>query len=543
MRILRFKLVAQKDIRKISILILLIALVFPAYFFTAIYINFNNNENNNKTSHSDNINEKYYETPQLSSFLGFINLTNTEINKTQHYHNETIPIIGELFDGGGGGLSGYEVGIEINGALNSNFNATTDSTGEFKINFTIPYSLNIYSGHEIKVNILDPSETVIQMNFFIIYSNATSYFDISNWSPGIPGEDFTIPGTLRFDNQSGIPNQQIYSSWLNNSVKVKDNTPFSTNPDGSFPSPLTIPPDNHSDTLSLNFTYSGNGEYVNGSYTEISVKLFRNITCIWNTVSSASEGQQIIISGQIVDSNNTNIEISNRLVNIYYDNQLEGSATTDDIGNFQFTFYIPSGLGNKAIDVDVVNSLGLNIQSNTTHYISITGAIISETSSPSGKDEPKDPPFFNFFLVLIPIIIGGVVAFAIYAYFFLKKQKEESMLVKLPLESRIRNLKILKDTGRLEEALSYLFQSIYLELINAKYGRIKKSTETIRDFAIISVKELNLKPNNIYPFIQNVEKIIYDRPYIINEDDFYTAVALFSPIYFELTGYNFILNF
>ncbi|MFX1444648.1 MAG: hypothetical protein ACFFHV_14640, partial [Promethearchaeota archaeon] len=113
----------------------------------------------------------------------------------------------------------------------------------------------------------------------------------------------------------------------------------------------------------------------------------------------------------------------------------------------------------------------------------------------------------------------------------------------LPLEGRIKNLKILKDSGRLEEALSYLFQSIYLELINAKYGRIKKKTETIRDFAIISVKELSLKPNNIYPFIQNIEKIIYDRPFIINENDFYTAVDLFSPIYFELTGYNFILNF
>ena len=101
----------------------------------------------------------------------------------------------------------------------------------------------------------------------------------------------------------------------------------------------------------------------------------------------------------------------------------------------------------------------------------------------------------------------------------------------------------MKDTGRLEESLSYLFQAIYLELINAKYGRIKGKTETIRDFAIISVKELNLNPANIYPFIQNVEKIIYDKPFIITDEQFYTAVDLFSPIYFELTGYNFILNF
>jgi len=146
-------------------------------------------------------------------------------------------------------------------------------------------------------------------------------------------------------------------------------------------------------------------------------------------------------------------------------------------------------------------------------------------------------------MVLIPIIIGIVAGFAIFGYFYLKKQKEESMLVKLPLESRIRNLKILKETGRMEESLSYLFQSIYMELINGKYGRRIKENETIRDFAIISVRALNLNPATIYPFIQKVEEIIYARPFIINDKDFYETVELFSPIYFELTGYNFVLNF
>ena len=95
----------------------------------------------------------------------------------------------------------------------------------------------------------------------------------------------------------------------------------------------------------------------------------------------------------------------------------------------------------------------------------------------------------------------------------------------------------------MEEALSYLFQSIYIELINAKFNVIKKENETIRDFAIISVKDLKLNPASIYPFIQNIEKIIYDKPFIIGEVDFYKAVELFSPVYYELTGYHFVLNF
>ncbi|MCK4286061.1 MAG: hypothetical protein KAX18_07650, partial [Candidatus Lokiarchaeota archaeon] len=116
-------------------------------------------------------------------------------------------------------------------------------------------------------------------------------------------------------------------------------------------------------------------------------------------------------------------------------------------------------------------------------------------------------------------------------------------VVAIPLESKILNLKILKETGRLEESLSYLFNAIYMDLIKAKYNRARKENETIRDFAIISVKELKLTPASIYPFIQQVEAIIYGKPYKITEEDFYKTCELFSPIYFQLTRHNFVLNF
>jgi hypothetical protein len=82
-----------------------------------------------------------------------------------------------------------------------------------------------------------------------------------------------------------------------------------------------------------------------------------------------------------------------------------------------------------------------------------------------------------------------------------------------------------------------------MDLINAKFGRTRSDNETIRDFAIISVKNLKLSPTTIYPFIQKVEEIIYAKPFQITDNEFYNAIDLFSPIYFELTGYNFVLNF
>ena len=246
--------------------------------------------------------------------------------------------------------------------------------------------------------------------------------------------------------------------------------------------------------------------------------------------------------GQIFSRNNSNLKINFTEIRLIISGASIGSTFTNEDGIFALTYTIPSGTsGSNIIEVELLNYPIIN--SNNTHLINIVAAPVTPSDDISSGGDNTPPPFQNFFMVLIPIIIGIVAGFAVFAYFYLRKQEEESKLIKLPLEDRIRNLKILKETGRMEESLSYLFQSIYMELINGKYGRRIEENETIRDFAIISVKDLNLNPATIYPFIQKVEEIIYARPFIINDKDFYETVELFSPIYFELTGYNFVLNF
>jgi hypothetical protein len=184
----------------------------------------------------------------------------------------------------------------------------------------------------------------------------------------------------------------------------------------------------------------------------------------------------------------------------------------------------------------LITSVGLSLSS--FNVINITNIII-----PPSDPTDTEPPYLGFFLIFLPIIIGIVVGLSAYGYYRYKKQDKESRIVNLPLESKIINLKILKDTGRLEESLSYLFNAIYMDLINAKFGRTRSDNETIRDFAIISVKNLKLSPTTLYPFIQKVEEIIYAKPFQITDKEFYNTINLFSPIYFELTGYNFVLNF
>lgn len=545
---LKFKLKPWKKL-EVSFIIFILILIFTSIFI----ININNHEDLNEDTKNYNKKEETYKIPKTSSLVGEINLTNYQINNTSHFHNETVQIEGRIYSLSplGVGVPGLNVSLLMNGIPYPVFNDTTDSDGNFTIDLIIPFKANIYSNHKIEVNITDDLGVNFYepKNYFMLTFNATSFFDIDSYNQNIPqligaGSTYNIPGFLRYDNSSVIPSQRIDSTWYNESFdKILSNAPIFTNNDGSFQS-IPMPDDNNniSNILHLNLTYTGIPE-INGTQKLLSIKIFRNITCEWNVVASATEGNQITISGNIFSRKSRDLVINFTDVRITRNGASIGTTTTSATGNFTLIYTFPLGTaGPNIIEVELWDES--TIYSNITHFISVAVAPPPPAGGIGDDDDDDTPaPYQNFFMVLIPIIIGGVAGFLIYAYFFLKKQKEKSLRVKVPLEGRIINLKILKDTGRMEEALSYLFQSIYLELINAKYGRIKQATETIRDFAIISVKELNLNPASIYPFIQNVEKIIYDKPFIITEEDFYTAIDLFSPVYFELTGYNFILNF
>jgi hypothetical protein len=258
----------------------------------------------------------------------------------------------------------------------------------------------------------------------------------------------------------------------------------------------------------------------------------------WNLIIDylVTEGDEYTLTGTLSSSTDSSLKIGNRDLDIYYNGSVVDSVTTAPDGTFSSKFPLPMQNGTASLQVELINSAGKTIASPIQYIV-----VENRPVSPGGG--AALPPFLVFSLIFFPILIGIIVGLVVYGFFFYKKQEEESRVVNIPLESKISNLKILKDTGRLEESLSYLFNAIYMDLVRAKYNRVRKENETIRDFAIISVKDLKLTPSSIYPFIQQVEEIIYGKPYKITEKDFYKTCELFSPIYFQLTGYNFVLNF
>ena len=113
-----------------------------------------------------------------------------------------------------------------------------------------------------------------------------------------------------------------------------------------------------------------------------------------------------------------------------------------------------------------------------------------------------------------------------------KKTKTESFNIK----EKLRIVKTLINTGRIKEAIAYLYL-IYTMLASKKFGVNKTVSQTIRDFAIIMVKQYKQNPQYIYPFIQRIEQVVYGG-YPATEEFFQDLLNHFSNLYKELTGSN-----
>ncbi|KKN42734.1 hypothetical protein LCGC14_0710320 [marine sediment metagenome] len=517
------------------------AIILIFIFFGIVFNILSNSSliNKNLSHHID-------KNPKLSFLWATLDMTNPgEVNNTQFYHSTVISVEGRIYNRiDNSSKQSINVAIEVDDVVDMSYTDATDPQGRFDINYIVDPFLDIYSSHKIEVFVTDvepggPGSEIEYHHFYTIFVNATSYFDIPSYDdptiPKLTGEDFSLDGFLRYDNGNGISSEIVNFYWFEGATIISQGS-YPTEVLGSLSNNLTIPVTLASQ-LTLKFNYS-NPPFVEYSQIFIvNIKIFSNVA--WNVVydNNPTAGGLYTLSGTLSSFTDPSLKLSNRNVDVYFNGSFEVTVTTRTDGSFTSSFTLPPQNGTVPIELEMENSAGKILTSGPQDVL------VKNRPAGSGGGGPTLPPMLVFSLIFFPILIGIVVGLAVYGFFFYKKQEAESRVVNIPLESKIINLKILKDTGRLEESLSYLFNAIYMDLVNAKYNRTRNENETIRDFAIISVKELKLTPSSIYPFIQQVEEIIYGKPFNITEKDFYKTVDLFSPIYFQLTGHNFVLNF
>lgn len=117
-----------------------------------------------------------------------------------------------------------------------------------------------------------------------------------------------------------------------------------------------------------------------------------------------------------------------------------------------------------------------------------------------------------------------------------KKKKKKSTEPEINIKQKFENVKVLVDTNRPKEAIAYIYL-VYDDLINVKFKKPRLTHQTIREYAIKCVNELEekLKPESVYPFIKKIEDIIYGGIEPTTKELNFT-IDLFSNLYNEITG-------
>ena len=204
-----------KNWQKYLLICLLILIISISSLF--FFINFNKNTEIYQDKNIENhiLNTKV--NPKISGDYDYIlNLTNEdEIDGNRYYHGTNITIKGLVYypfpyrtD------PDVNVSVVVDGILYPQFSNKTNDNGVFWINYTVNYSLNIYTNHGIEVWVID-NLNIYYNHYYTISVNATSYFDIDNYNlnnPQLAGGYYKVPGFLRYDNSSGINNHSWYCS-------------------------------------------------------------------------------------------------------------------------------------------------------------------------------------------------------------------------------------------------------------------------------------------------------------------------------------------
>ena len=113
-----------------------------------------------------------------------------------------------------------------------------------------------------------------------------------------------------------------------------------------------------------------------------------------------------------------------------------------------------------------------------------------------------------------------------------KKKKENSQ--SFDLSGKLKNIQTLVLTKRPKEAIAYQYM-LFTMLCGMKYRETKHPSQSIRDFAMTMVRNHSLNPANVYPFVQEVEHIIYGgrQP---NDEAYQKILALFGAVFHEIVG-------
>ena len=114
------------------------------------------------------------------------------------------------------------------------------------------------------------------------------------------------------------------------------------------------------------------------------------------------------------------------------------------------------------------------------------------------------------------------------------RKKNKSVQRGIDIKKKLANIITLVKTNRAKEAIAYEF-ILFSMLCTAKYKQRKLPYESIRDYAMIMVKDYDLNPSHLYPFIQKVEEAIYGGAKA-SVETYNQSIDAFNKVFEEIVG-------
>jgi hypothetical protein len=409
----------------------------------------------------------------------------------------------------------------------SSYTTTSNALGHFDLQFTIID--DFFGENHIFANTTEGGYDTNCTNYQTLFVHAAADIQVTrNLQPVLSGSShYNVSGTV-YNDITGNPysgagfNLEV---WLGDQGTGSFIDTIAVNgADGSFNDVITHDPNYDYFTL-----YYAGGPTLLGGETRADFYVLTSIEVKFNALPrTIYQNTTISISGSVTDGQG--FPLTGSQVSVEIEGVSNGIIFHGILGpagvfiNSNFTVPIATGTFTIRITLENLYTYGIH----ETPGVSIT-------ASQSIRIRPDS--FFNSFPWEFILIGVGAVGVIIGIFFFqrwLMKQRSEKDRKELmkEIEERLENVRVLYTMGRVKEALAYLYVT-YTDIAQFKHGIEKQASQTTTEFAILMVKQFGQNPQNIYPFIQEIEQVIYGG-YPYNEQVFMHAVQLFGQIYLEL---------
>ncbi len=480
------------------------------------------------------------QTPQASIRTITGNVTLSSLNMTSATHGDDVIVYGHAQVWNGGTFMwdpyiGGEIYLVADDVPKTGVTTTTDSFGDFALQFTVEPDWSVTADVKIEANITQSAgyDTFCYTQLYLDVDSSISILldEETSTTPLLPGlegkayENYRISGAIELSSGSTYSGPSFEMEfWYGDLGTGQYYKNITVQPDGRYYDFVEIR--TQYSTYILHWDGDSNliGDTKQGTFHTISDigvefnmprRMYINQSNTITIIVHQDTDDTVLLRGS-----NVTVQLVGPSTNIIDNYTLTAG------GSYIFTPVVFDYEGEYTLTVTVIKYMS----EWGPEEVPITWTVQSTFTVRTATVFTNIPWQF---IVIGVAAAGAIVGIVILQRWLMKRRvKKDRSKIAADIEARLNNVAMLYRMGRIKEALAYLYVT-YTDIALFKYGIEKESSQTTTEFAIVMVKQFGQNPQNIYPFIQEIEQVIYGG-FPFNDQIFNQSIELFGRIYLEL---------